>query len=445
MPDHATAPLGRNFSRLLSASVLTNLGDGLMTVAVVWLASTLTRDATLIALVGLCSRLPWLVFSLPAGVITDRYDRRTLVASMDAVRAVVIGAFAAVVALIQGGLPAPEALASGAAQPPENGVWLLSLLCLVALALGFAEVIRDNSAQTLMASVVDKSRLEAANGRLWAVETATNSLIGPPLGGVLVAVALALPFALNAGFLAVGALLVASLVGTFTPRGEAAHDRRGWRAELAEGFGWLWHHSLLRTLALLLGAMNLLNAMTMAVLVLFVQDVLGLFDGWQFGLAITGFAVGASVGGLVAERIGGRLGPGVALVVAVAGMGIGEGMLGLSVSPVMFWLVSAASGVFVMLWNVVTVSLRQRIIPDRLLGRVNSAYRFFGWGSISVGALLGGLVVSWTEPILGRELALRLPFILSGGVTLLLLGVVARTLTTPRIRAAEGEAAAPQV
>lgn len=68
--------LGANYWRLFSASALANLGDGLMSVAVVWLASALTRDATSIALVGLASRLPWLLFSLPAGVLSDRYDRR---------------------------------------------------------------------------------------------------------------------------------------------------------------------------------------------------------------------------------------------------------------------------------------------------------------------------------------------------------------------------------
>lgn len=97
--------LGRNYWKVFTASLCTNLGDGLMSVAVVWLASSLTREATLIALVGVASRLPWLLFSLPAGVITDRYDRRLLVAFMDIARLVVIGALGVGVLLHQSGLP----------------------------------------------------------------------------------------------------------------------------------------------------------------------------------------------------------------------------------------------------------------------------------------------------------------------------------------------------
>lgn len=150
------AGLGANYWKLFTASTMTNLGDGLMTVAVVWLASAITRDPTMIAVVGLASRLPWLLFSLPAGVITDRYDRRLLVAWMDVLRVAVIGGFAVVVLLNQDRLPTPEELASGTAPAPDNAGLLLVLLALASFLIGFAEVIRDNSAQTLMASVVDK-------------------------------------------------------------------------------------------------------------------------------------------------------------------------------------------------------------------------------------------------------------------------------------------------
>jgi MFS family permease len=124
------AGLGANYWKLFTASTMTNLGDGLMMVAVVWLASAITRDPTLIAVVGLASRLPWLLFSLPAGVITDRYDRRLLVAWMDVLRVAVIGGFAVVVLLHQNGLPTPEELASGTAPAPDNAGLLLGLLAL---------------------------------------------------------------------------------------------------------------------------------------------------------------------------------------------------------------------------------------------------------------------------------------------------------------------------
>src|SRR5699024_6188251 len=163
-PAPAELRLGRNYWKLFSASAMTNLGDGLMSVAVVWLASSLTREALWISIVGVASRLPWLVFSLPAGVITDRFDRRRIVATMDVARFVVIATFAVVLLRTQSGLPTPAELAAGAPEPTHSTL-LLAGLTAMALLLGFAEVLRDNTAQTLMPSVVDKRLLEKANGR----------------------------------------------------------------------------------------------------------------------------------------------------------------------------------------------------------------------------------------------------------------------------------------
>lgn len=314
------------------------------------------------------------------------------------------------------------------------------MLCLVSLLLGCAEVVRDNAAQTLMASVVDKPQLERANGRLWGAETAMNNFVGPPLGGLIVAVALALPFFLNAGLLAVGAALIFALSGSFMPRGQTTTGKIQWRAEMGEGFRWLWNNKVLRTLAILLGGMNMLSALSFVILVLFVQDVLGLFEGWQFGIVITGMAVGAVLGSLVAERISARLTQGTSLFVAIIGSGLSFIVIGLTSSPVVVWLVGVVSGVFIVLWNVITVSLRQRIIPDHLLGRVNSVYRFFGWGTISLGTLLGGLIVTGGEPILGREWALRMPFLIAGGAHLLLLIVALPRINTAKILEAQAAA-----
>src|SRR5690606_38116063 len=228
------------------------------------------------------------LFALPAGVITDRFDRRLLVGWMDVFRVAVIAGFAVVVLLNQEGLPTPEQLAAGTAPPPDNAGLLLVLLSLVSFLLGTAEVVRDNAAQTLMASVVDKAHLEKANGRLWGAETTMNNFVGPPLGGVLIAVALALPFFLNAGLLAVGAALIFALSGSFLPKGQTTSGKIQWRVEMGEGFRWLWNHRLLRTLAVVLGVMNMLSALAFVLMVLFAQEILGLFEGWQFGVVITG-------------------------------------------------------------------------------------------------------------------------------------------------------------
>ncbi len=429
-------PLGPNYRKLFGSAVAANLGDGLMTIAVVWLASALTRDAALIAAIGLASRLPWLIFTLPAGVIADRFDRRRLVGWMDVVRFALIGGFGLVVLSHQDGVPTPEQLAAGAA-PPASATLLLVGLGVLALLLGFAEVLRDNTAQTLMPTLVAKDQLERANGRMWGAEMTVNNFVGPPLAGVMLGVALALPFLANAGLLAVSALLVFALAGDFRPAADPGRGRIAWRKEIGEGFGWLWRHRLLRALALLLGAMNLLGAMSFAVFVLFVQDVLGLYEGWQFGLVTTGFAAGAVIGSLLGDRVSRWLSPGTALLTAIAGGAAGTLAMGLAGSAAVFWVAGVLSGTFMVVWNVITVSLRQRLIPDHLLGRVNSVYRFFGWGTMSIGTALGGLLVALAEPALGREWALRAPFLLDAAVSVLLLWYAAGRINTARIRAAE--------
>src|SRR5690606_30969076 len=149
-------------------------------------------------------------------------------------------------------------------------------------------------------------------------------------------------------------------------------------------------------------------------------------------------------GSLIADRVAKLLTPGTSLFVAIIGTGSATAVMALSSSGLLFWAAGLLSGSLIVLWNVITVSLRQRLIPDHLLGRVNSVYRFFGWGTISVGTLLGGVLVSVGEPYLGREWALRLPFLLAGVAHLLLLIVALPRLNTAQIKAAEAAAEAEQ-
>jgi hypothetical protein len=309
----------------------------------------------------------------------------------------------------------------------------------------------------MLPALVPRSRLETANGRLWGVETVANSFAGPPLAGVLLGVAAAVPFGVNAGLLTLAAVLVASIAartpatapgsvpsappqdaapaapGSPSPAPEAAVT---WSSAIAEGLRWLWAHRVLRTLALSLGALNLLGALTSAVFVLFVQDVLGLFDGWRFGLLLTGMAVGGVMGSLVGDRVAERMRSGTALAVSVAGMTVATLVIALSSHALIVWAAGAVEGFFILLWNVITVSFRQRIIPDRLLGRVNSVYRLFGWGTIALGSLGGGVVVALAQPLVGREWALRSVFLLAAAGMLCALIVLLRRLDNRTIEAA---------
>ena len=149
-----TAPLlirNRNYRLLFAAGALTNLGDGMVALALPWLATMLTRDPVAIAAVAAAGRLPWLIFAVPAGVIVDRTDRRKLIARADLLRAALVGAI----------------LVLALSGPSSAAVWLLAGL---AFLLGAAEVLRDNAAQTMLPSIVRHDDLEAANGQLWSAE-----------------------------------------------------------------------------------------------------------------------------------------------------------------------------------------------------------------------------------------------------------------------------------
>jgi MFS family permease len=394
----------RNFRLVFAASTVSNLGDGVSALAFPWLATLLTRDPFLIALVAMAGRLPWFLLALPAGVWTDRADRRLLMARADLVRMVLtLGVVALILSLPA--LPLPAAAGYGA----------ILGLATFAFLLGAAEVIRDNAAQTILPSVVVREDLERANGQMWSAEQVMNQFVGPPFAGALIALGIALPFGLDAATFAAAAALI--WLVALPP--QVLPVRRAFGSELREGFAWLRGHPLIFRLAMILGITNAVFTAAIAMLALYSQEILHL-DAFRHGLLLTAGAAGGVLAGLVGPRIVERLGPDLTVHMAMITFAAGYLALGLfpSLPAAVFGLFADAFGGI--LWNIVTVSYRQRTIPADILGRVNSIYRFFGWGMMPLGAVAGGLLVRLAEPALGREAALLAPFTLAGIVTLAL-------------------------
>jgi MFS family permease len=374
----------RNFQLVFSASSFTNLGDGVLAVAFPWFATLLTRDPLLIGLVAAARQLPWLLFALPAGVLADRFDRRNLILLADACRLLL--ALAAV------------ALALSGAQG-TGAVLLLTALC---FALGAAEVVRDNTAQSFLPNLVSKPQLEQANGLLWSTEQLAGQFIGPPLAGYLIGFAIFLPFGIEAAFLALAIALIAAIR---LPKA-AALPRQAFGPALREGLAWLWSHQSLRRLALVLGAYNFIGSMFYALLVLYAQDVLGL-DAFGYGQLMAIQAAGGLAASLAGPWILRRIGSTLGLLSGLSAFTLCAAIMGASAN---FWLIAAlllAEAFGNMLWNIASVSYRQRIIPDALLGRVNAAFRFFGTGPSALGSVAGGLVVVMGAR-LGQTAALHL-------------------------------------
>ncbi len=398
----------RNFRLLFSATAISNLGDGVSALAFPWLATLITRDPALIALVAFASKLPWMLFSIPAGILADRHDRRRLMVQADALRLLLTAGVVAVILSLPG-LPATGA----------ETVYIL-LLSTFAFALGAAEVVRDNAAQTFLPAIVDKKDLETANGQLWSVEHVAGSFVGPPLAGFLIAWSVPAPFVLDAVTFGLAAWLVWCIRVPPRPKPPAA---KVW-PQIRESWTWLRSNVVLLRLALMLGLINAFNMMLITLLVLVSQERLGL-DATGHGILLTAGAFGGVLGGLIGPHVIARLGGQVSLWLALALMAVPFAVLGWTSNP---WIAGAAlflEMVVALLWNIVTVSYRQRMIPDDMLGRVNALYRFFGWGMMPFGALIGGWIVAALEPQIGRDLALRIPFFIGafGSVVLFVYGL----------------------
>jgi MFS family permease len=363
-----------------------------------------------VAAVVFAGRLPWLLFALVSGALVDRLDRRRVMWTVDVARCLVVAALAGTVLADRASIP---------------------VLMAGAFLLGVGETLFDNASQSFVPAVVgrDPDRLERANGRLYSAEIVSNQFAGPPAGGFLFALSRAVPFVVDAASFAVSAALISRVR---TPATIASgRPRRGLAREIGEGLRWLWRHRLLRTLGLMVGAMNLGNMAGDAVLVLFAQDKLGV-GSVGFGLLWLGGAVGGLLGSSVAHRVARRLGAGPVLIGCALVTGGAQLSIGFMSSA---WAVGALFGVTgfsALMWNVITVSLRQSIVPEDLLGRVNSVYRLLAWGTLPVGAALGGAIAS--------AFGLRAPFIVAGVALVLMPFACLPVVNTRAVDAARAEA-----
>jgi MFS family permease len=377
--------LSPHYWRLWWANAISSTGDGAFVAALPLLAVTISRDPRLVAVVTAAGFFPWMVLSLPAGALVDRYDRATLMWRAQAAQAAVVAAVAVLVIF---------------------RIANIAVLGLAGLLLGSAEVVFSNAAQAVLPDLVPPELLARANGSQQVSLTVGETFLGPPAGSLLFAVSAALPFGLDALSFAGSAALLARL-----PRGsraagrEAGQPKVAIRTQIAEGLRWLYRHRLLRVVAVLLGVFNFGNQMGQAVLVLLATQTLHVGTrGYGLLLAVT--AVGSVAGGLVSPAVTGWLGMLPSLIIAGAVDAAVFAGLGLAPDPAVAALMLAGQGFSVTMWNVVTVSLRQQVVPAHLLGRVNSVYRMLGWGLMPVGALAGGLVA--------HAAGLRAPYIVAG-------------------------------
>jgi MFS family permease len=389
--------LGRPYWILWTAGAVSFAGDGIMFGALPLLAASITRDPRIVSLSEAAGNVGWLLLGLISGVMVDRWRRTSTMWIVDAIRAVIAGAFAAAVL---------------------SGLGTIPLLLVTAFLLGMLAPFFDNAASVVVTDVVVPTALERANGYSQASLLLLSNLIGPPLGAALFVLSRGLPVLLNAVSFAIAALLVWT-IRTSAPTRVRAPDRHLGR-ELREGLVYLWRHKLLRTLCLLLTIVNGVGAGIIAILVLYVLEVLHLPEQ-GFGWLVAIYAVGGVAGAFVAPRLSRRLTTSSNLVGAMVISSVAIIAFGLVTA---FALVAAAAivlGFGSTWWNVVSITLRQRIVPAELLGRVTAVYRMVAFCAAPLGAVGAGFLAHTTD--------LRTPYFALG-----LLQLAATAVSAPLIR-----------
>jgi MFS family permease len=370
-------------------------------------ALTLTRDPAAFATVTVVGRLPWLLFALTAGALADRLDRRRTMTLVNAARSVVIGVLALVIAL------------------DVEALWMLYV---IAFVLGVGETLFDTAAQSILPNVVDAQQLDRANGRLYAAETVTNQFLGPPLGAFVAGLVLAAAVAGSAGLYLAASLVLLGVSGSFTTSRTGPRTRI--RDDVREGLRYLAGHRLLRVLAVCVGVSNLASSIAIAIAPLYMIEPgpVGLSE-FGYGAVLTSLAAGSVLGTFAIDRIHRAIGTRRTLLLSVSSFSVFPLVPALTTSVALIVIAFVAFGTISIAWNVVTVSLRQRIVPDHMLGRLNASYRLVAWGTMPIGAAIGGLTAD--------QLGLRPTLVVSAVISALCLPIV--LFGVPGERLAEAE------
>jgi MFS family permease len=417
----------RNFNLLLTASTFSNLADGIAGFAYPWLFSLLTRDPLLISIVSVLVNLPRLIFVLYAGVIADKFNRQKILIYTRLGQVFLTSMFILLIFINLDSIP--KAVQFNEPQF-ESKFLIISTAYLLAFMFGLLEVTRDNAAQAFLPQIVSKDNLPKANGRLFGIEIVTNNFLGTPVGGFLIGLSLITPFIFDTLLMLASVFFIIGIKGKFE-RPEKNNKEQNTSEMIKEGVNWLKNNTLLKRLAIYTGIANFFGSMQFPIMILFAQELIGL-NAIQYSFLAYGAAIGGLVGSQLANKVNARFEESKTLLISVALFGIGMFAPYVTSNPFVIAGSFGLSSFGSVLWNVQAVSIRQSLIPDNLLGRVNSVYRLLALGLNPIGALFGGALVKILNNSFSREFALRFPFLL-GGIFMLILFLSAPRLLSQKL------------
>lgn len=386
-------PLGKDFSRIWSASLITNLVDGVLKLSAPLLAVSLTEDPILIGLLSALGLLPWLFFAIPIGALVDRIDKR---------RALVLGNFGR------------SALALFVAFSISQGfinIWIL-LGCV--FLFGICEVLVDTTAQSVLPQILDKSNFERGNSRLQISEVIVAQFAGSPLSGFLYAIAIALPFYFSTTGFFIAALLLALF--PFHKDVNPVHEddegkeRLGLIGDIKFALNYLYEDKRIFSIVVITTSIGFFYSLSNAIAPLFILKELNVAPSY-FGVVLAIQGIGALAGSVMAPVASKKLGRGRALALNLFLASIMIVFTGLAPNAYVFVAISVIIGFTISVWNILLMSLYQSLIPAHLYGRIHGARRTIVWGLMPIGSLVGGVIARG---------GLRLPFLIGGAMATLI-------------------------
>ncbi len=385
--------LGREYRKLWAGNAAANFADGISFVAIPLLATALTTNPLLIAGLSMVYSAVRFLVVLPVGGFVDRLDRKKILWIANLGRGILLASLTVLI---------------------TTGTGSILALYVVFALIGLLETAADNSALSILPSVVSNADLDRANSQIAATQLVADEFVGPPLGGLMFAVAIAVPIAVTGGAYAAAALFFVSLAGSFRPE-QSSRQTRSLHREVIEGARWLYRHRLLRSLAIIGGLASIGYMMPFSILVLFAQDVLDL-EPAGYGILLSVSALGGLLGSAIAAPLRHKVGY---ATIGTGSLALGSLSLFAIARTDVPWVAGLCLATYILhavLFSVCMISLRQRLVPDSLRGRVNAVSKLFGLAGLTVGAGIGGVLAS--------RFGLPAPF-LAGAVVFALCAIIA--------------------
>ena len=367
--------MGKAFNRLWSASLVSNLSDGVLLAAAPLLAITLTDNTVLISLLGAMVMLPWLLFAIPIGTLVDRLDRRYILAGTNLLRSAVVGALAFTIAA---------------------DLVTIHFLILAAFIIGTCEVASDTTAQSLIPQILEEKHFEKANSRLQISETVVQGFIGAPLSGFLYALAIYIPFFFNSVGYIISAILALSMPIHFLQdvrKEERNAEPKHFIADMKFGISYLYNHKLLRRLVLTTSLIGVCYSMATATIVLFMVRELDLPEP-LFGLVLTIEGIGGLIGAVVAPHASKRFGRARVMTFGIFSSSILILLQGFAPNIYLFVGLATFGAFTISQWNILLMSTYQSLIPNEIYGRIHGTRRTLVWGMMPIGSVMGGVLAA---------------------------------------------------